>query len=80
MESYQREVESYLECLETDLRKTSTEIADDARRETEEKARQIAAEAEGKIEEVSGEAKRNADTVLEEYNDAVSSFNDRAGG
>ena len=80
MDAYQSEVEDHLNCLQTDLENVASQISDDARRETEDMARQIAADAEREIEDASAEAKRDADTALEEYNDAVSSFNDRAGG
>jgi hypothetical protein len=64
MESYKSEIEDYLECNRNEVE------------EANEKVRRAQQEAE----EAFSKAKMDNDHALSEYNDAVESFNRRAGG
>lgn len=71
VENFQSEIESFIQCKQTEIDEANDK-AQDAAREAE--------EAASEAETVASDAKRDVNQVSSEYNDAVRSFNRRAGG
>ena len=71
MESYQSELETFIQCHQREVDAANEEAADKAR-----EARDALSEAESKA----SSARRDVERATSEYNDAVNDFNRRAGG